>query len=444
MAAISLRKVQRALRQRGPAGSLVVRDYAHDGVAHMKIPFLPPIYYLLKPEDVHELLVKHGDEAEKLELTARIARSTFGNGILFSGGALWKRQRKLMQPVFHHAHVKAYGERMVAIAEKHVANWRDGAVLDLAQEMHNITLRIVVDTLFSSDASDEMNEVSAAIHDIGTGFAAQAASPLLALMPDWFPAPALRQKTRGAKTFRRVIERLIAERRALGEANSPPDLLSALLYSRDAETGETMDDEQLRGELLTLYVAGHETTAWLLAWALAFLAQHPEAADRLRAELEPLAGKPPTVDDLARLPYSKMVLQETLRLRPPVWFIQRQAHEAITINGRSYPKNAIFMIMVYANHRLPDIFPEPEAFQPERWANDAEKELPKGAYLPFASGQRICIGNGFAIMEAQLLLNLFMGRFNITLLEEPQMPTGTPIILGFRQPVRMRVEPAGS
>ncbi len=442
MTRLSLRHMQRILKEHGPEGSVaMLADIDSSGVGEMRVPFIMRVYYLMKPEDVHELLVQHNDEAGKVELVARIARSTFGNGILFSNGATWKRQRKLMQPVFHHAHVKAYGERMVNIALQHISHWQPNSVLDLANEMHAITLRIVVDTLFSGDATSEIDEIRQAIHDIGIGFSAQAQSVFLALMPDWFPAAALRQKARGAKTFNRVLERLIAERRKLGEANSPEDLLTALMFSKDPDTGETMDNEQLRGELLTLYVAGHETTATLLAWAIHFIVKHPEAAQKLLAEVALLEGKPPTVEDLPRLPYSKMIIQETLRMRPPVWFLQRQSTLPLMINGRSYPKNAMFFILVYANHHNPTIFPNPKAFIPERWANDAEKNLPKGAYIPFATGARICIGNGFAMMEAQLLLTLLIQRVQITLLDEAQIAKGTPIILAFDKPVRMQVSP---
>jgi cytochrome P450 len=259
-------------------------------------------------------------------------------------------------------------------------------------------------------------------------------------MPDWFPAPALRQKSRGAKNFNRLLRGIIEERRRLGEEKSPKDLLTVLMYSKDAETGETMDDEQLRGELLTLYVAGHETTAWLLSWALSFLLQNPEQAAKLSEELTILEGKSPTVEDLPKLPYSKMVIQETLRLRPPVWFMQRQTKVEVTLSGRSYPPNSMFMVLSYANHHDPTIFPDPKRFQPERWANDAEKHLPKGAYLPFALGSRICIGNGFALMEAQLLLNTIMQRFEMRLLNTPQMPKGSPVIIGFAEPVMMEVK----
>jgi cytochrome P450 len=201
-----------------------------------------------------------------------------------------------------------------------------------------------------------------------------------------------------------------------------------------------MDDEQLRGEMLTLYVAGHETTAWLLAWAISFLVQNPETMANLSDELALLNGKPPTVEDLAKLPYSKMIIQETLRMRPPVWFMQRQIMQEISFNGRTYPKNAMFFILNYANHHDPVIFPQPKAFKPERWADDAEKHLPKGAYLPFALGSRICIGNGFALMEAQLLLTYIMQRFQIALLDNPKLPKGSPIILGFAEPVRIKVK----
>jgi len=179
----------------------------------------------------------------------------------------------------------------------------------------------------------------------------------------------------------------------------------------------------------------------LLSWSIAFIAKHPEVAQKLLAEIALLQGNQPTVEDLSRLPYSKMILQETLRMRPPVWFLQRQSKVPLTINGRSYPKNAMYFILVYANHHNPAFFPNPTAFMPERWENDAEKNLPKGAYTPFATGARICIGNGFAMMEAQLLLTLIMQRFQITLLDEAQIAKGTPIILGFDKPVRMRVSP---
>lgn len=440
MKKLSLGKLQRDLREHGADGTLMIRDdIGAEGVGVMKlpIPFLLPVYYLVRPEDAHELMVKHGDEAGKVELAARVARSTFGNGILFSNGAIWKRQRKLMQPAFHHAHIRGYGERMMAIAEKHLATWENKGQLDLAQEMHYLTLKIVVDILFSGDASGIMDEISEAIHDIGAGFTAQAESVFLALMPDWFPAPALRQKARGAKNFNRILRGIIAERRQLGEANSPQDLLSSLMFSKDPDTGETMDDEQLRGELLTLYVAGHETTAWLLSWSIAFMAENPAIVAKVREELAILEGKVPSVDDLAQLPYSKMILQETLRMRPPVWFLQRETSVPVTLNGKTFPEKAMFFIMPYVNHHNPDIFPEPKLFKPERWANDAEKQLPKGAYIPFATGSRICIGNGFAMMEAQLLLNTIIQQYEIKLLDKAEMPKGSPIILGFAKPVRM-------
>lgn len=440
MTTLGVRHIQRILKEQGPKGTVTLAaEIGSEGVAEMRVPFIMRVFYLTNPEDIHELLVQHNDEAGKVELVARVARSTFGNGILFSNGAIWKRQRKLMQPVFHHARVKAFGERMVNIALQHISQWQPNSILDLANEMHAVTLQIVVDTLFSGDATDEIDEIREAIHDIGIGFSAQAQSVFLALMPDWFPAPALRQKNRGAKKFNHILERLIAQRRKLGEANSPQDLLTALMFSKDPETGESMDDEQLRGELLTLYVAGHETTATTLSWAIHFIAQYPEVARKLLAEVALLEGKLPTVEDLSRLPYSKLILQETLRMRPPVWFMQRQSAVPLTINGHSYPKNAMFFIFVYANHHNPAVFPNPNTFIPERWANDAEKNLPKGAYIPFSTGARICIGNGFAMMEAQLLLILLMQRYHITLLDEPQIAKGTPIILGFDRPVRMCV-----
>jgi cytochrome P450 len=191
-------------------------------------------------------------------------------------------------------------------------------------------------------------------------------------------------------------------------------------------------------------VAGHETTAWLLSWSLALLAENPEATAKLQGELAFLEGKAPIAEDLAQLPYSKMVLQETLRMRPPVWFLQRQTPMPVTLNGREYPKNAMFNILTYANHHNAEIFPEPRRFMPERWENEAEKHLPKGAYIPFATGSRICIGNGFAMMEAQLLLNRILQCYEIELLDKPEMLKGTALILGFANTVRIKIKAAKS
>jgi cytochrome P450 len=225
----------------------------------------------------------------------------------------------------------------------------------------------------------------------------------------------------------------------LGEAASPPDLLSALVFTRDPETGAAMDDQQVRDELMTLFIAGHETTAVLLGWVWVLLAQNPAVEAKLHAELDTaLGGQPPTLADMAKLPYTLQVIKEALRLYPPAWFMFRQNFEPITLGGEDIRANSILFLFPYATQRDPRWFDEPERFKPERWADDFEKTLPKGAYFPFGMGPRVCIGNGFAMMEAQLLLATIAQRFRLELRGEARPFKGTTT-LGFERSVPMAV-----
>jgi cytochrome P450 len=412
------------------------RDYGD--LVHLPAPFGLAQYLVYHPDHVYAILVKHADKLEKPEIIKKIIRSSFGNGLLFSEGTFWKRQRNLIQPAFHHGRIGRYAERMVAFSEAMIATWKDGEVRGLDADMHALTLKIVVDALFKSDISSDTEQIADGMDMLGDALNIQSKSPVLAMLPEAMPFQVLRRKRDAVARLNPIIFRLIRERQASGEDKG--DLLSVLLFAKDPDTGESMSEGQLRDELMTMFIAGHATTATTLSWAFVELAKHPDAEAAFRAELaKTLNGRPPTLDDLANLSFTQAVIKETLRLYPPAVLIIRRALDNLDLgDGNVLPKGAIIQINQYANHHDPRWFPEPDAFKPERWLDDSfEKNLPKGAYFPFGAGPRICIGNGFALMEAPLVLATIARRFHIE-------PLGTPapligVALGFREPVNARV-----
>ena len=437
---VSFLKVNRLYRQNGPEFVRQLQQQHGDlfRIGPRLLPGLPYLYFLLDAEAIYHLLVKQRPMLEKPRLSRRILQSSFGNGLFTSRGDHWRQQRRLMQPAFHHAQVGRYAEQIVRHTEAMLAVWQDGAVIAIDEAMHALTFTIVVDALFSADASEKMTLVQQAMRDLGQGLTIQNQSPLLMLLPDWFPWPALRQKQRGAQALDRLVWQMIDERRALGETDSPSDLLSTLLFTREEETGETMSDQQLRDELVTLYIAGHETTAVLLNWTWVLLSQHPGIAVDLQAELAGvLKGRSPTFDDLPHLPLTNAIIKEALRLYPPAWFLFREIPEGLTIWNEPIPAGSVIFLFSYAVHHDPRWYENPQNFRPARWLEGLEQTLPKGTYLPFGLGPRICIGNGFAQMEAQLILATIAQHFRLHQLNEAKMqPAPT---LGFAEPVSMRL-----
>ncbi|NJN54150.1 MAG: cytochrome P450 [Anaerolineae bacterium] len=434
---ISFFELQKQFKQHGPdfVGKL---QSQYGDIFRVKPPFLPPLYFVVDPQVNYELLVKQSPPLAKPKLIRRATRSSFGNGLFTSEGALWRSQRQLMQPVFHHGRIGRFAERMIHHTEQWLAARQDGEVIEIDTEMHTLTFTIVVDALFSTTGADTA-VVAQALYDLGAGLNAQSKSVALTLLPEWSPLPALRQKQRGSQTLARLVQAMIAERRVIGEADSPPDLLSMLLFTRDAETGEHMSDQQIQDELVTLFIAGHETTAVLLAWIWVLLSKHPDTVIKLHEELaRVLDGRVPTLADLLQLPITASIVKETLRLYPPAWFIFRELAEPITIEAGTMAAGSIVFMFPYTVQRDGRYFHNPTTFYPERWADGFERNLPKGAYFPFGMGSRICIGNGFASMEAQLLLAAIAQRFHLQAIDEAQIVSGVTT-LGFAKSVRMRV-----
>jgi cytochrome P450 len=364
-------------------------------------------FALHHPDLIEQMLVTQYRNFTKGKVLRR-NRTLFGNGLLVSEGEFWRRQRKLAQPAFHRDRIAAYGEVMVECAQEMLAGWKEGEQRDLHTEMMALTLEIVTRTLFSASSQEKTEIVGEALHQAQESVMERMKG--LMLLPEWLPARANRQMRRAVSQLDAIVYGFIRERRE--QPQNHQDLLSMLLQAQDEDDGSVMTDKQLRDEALTLYLAGHETTSIALTFAWYLLAQHPEAEARLQQELaEVLQGRPPTVEDRARLPFTEGVILETMRLFPPAWATARNALADCEIGGYHIPAKSLLITTQWVMHRDPRYFDDPEAFRPERWADDLIRRLPKHVYFPFGSGPRVCIGNTFALMEGILLLATIAPHF---------------------------------
>ena len=338
-------------------------------------------------------------------------RRVLGNGLLLSEGEFWRRQRKLIQPAFHQGRIAAYAEIMVGYTQRMLASWSDGQALDIHEAMMRLTLGIVAKTLFDADVSREAEDVDAALSILMGKFLRQAGLALL--LPTWVPLPTSRLLKRAVGRLDKVIYGIIEQRRASGQMSG--DLLSVFLQAHDDE-GVGMTDRQLHDEIMTLFLAGHETTANVLSWTWFLLGQNPEVEEKLTKELgRVLGGTVPTLADLPRLVYTDTVLRESMRLYPPVWVIGRRALAPFRLGEYELPADTNVLISQLIMHRDARYFPEPLRFDPDRWsANDPRgASLPRFAYFPFGGGPRVCVGAGFGMMEAVLLLATIAQQFRI-------------------------------
>jgi len=393
------------------------------------------ILMIYHPDAIEELLVTRARDFIKSP-GVQLLRPLLGNGLLLSEGDTWLRQRRLVQPAFHRQRVAGYGDVMAAFAERHVAAWKDGDIIEAYAEIMALTQAIVGKTLFDADVSGDAHEASQAAKVLAEDFGARLAS--LRLIPDWLPTPRNVRSRRAIRRLDAIVHRIIAERRS-----SPADrgdLLSMLVHAQDADDGSRMTAQQVRDEAMTMYLAGHETTAVALSWTWYLLAQHPDAEARLADELrEVLGGRAPSVADLARLTYTAMVVTESMRLYPPAYGIGRQAVRATEIAGHAVAPKDIFIAPTWSVHRDRRWFEEPEVFRPERWEGDLAQRLPRFAYFPFGGGPRQCIGNSFAQMEAVLILATIAQRFRLSLVPGQRI-TPTPYVTLRPEPgIRMLV-----
>jgi cytochrome P450 len=391
-----------------------------------------PAYVLYHPDYVKHVLQENHRNYNKNFPNMKAARELFGNGLFTSDGESWLRQRRLMQPSFHHKRLTGFGWLMSEATATMLERWQRTAPgdtpLDISVEMARLSLRIAGLSLFSLDLSNEANMLGRTFTTLGPLISKYANLPF---PPLWVPTPSNRRLLTGLNTLNTVVYAIIEERRKQPVDTNTGDLLGMLLSAQEEETGEGMSDQQLRDEVLTLLLAGHETTAAALSWTWYLLSQHPEVECRLHAELDTvLGGRLPTVEHLDTLPYTRMVIQEALRLYPPAFGFTRFAVAEDEIGGYPIPVNSVMFLSAYCTHRHPAFWEEPEVFDPERFTPERSADRPRFAYFPFGGGPRQCIGNAFAMMEAQLVLAMVGQRYALRLV--PGHPVEPQVLLTMR------------
>src|SRR5271169_2393644 len=392
------------------------------------------ILLLNHPDHIEDVLVNHPKKFIKGRVLLANKR-VFGRGLLTSDGDFWLRQRRLTQPAFHRARIAGYASTMVEFTERLLHEWQDGEERDIHAEMMRLTLQIVGKTLFDADVERDAQDIGKSMElllELSANFRRTI------FIPHWVPTPTNFRLERAIRQIEKVLYRMIAEKRASGRDSG--DLLSMLLAAQD-EDGSRMTDQQLRDEAITLFLAGHETTANTLSWTWWLLAQNPAVEAKLHAELRTvLAGRAPSLDDLPKLVYTNHIITESLRLYPPAWGTARTAIEDHEIAGYAVPKGSGVSFAQWTVHRDPRWFDAPEEFRPERWDGDLLKRIPRFAYFPFGGGPRQCIGSNFALMEAALILATIAQKFRFSLVEgHPVVPLAS-ITLRPRYGVRAVLE----
>jgi cytochrome P450 len=369
--------------------------------------------FLNHPDYIEQVCIVQQAKFHKSKMTKDVTQRLLGQGLLISEGDFWRRQRRLAQPAFHRSRINEYGATMVERAEVRMKQWRDGDVRDITQEMMAMTLDIAVRTLFGSTLQAEAEQVGDSLGYLMRYSLRKARSPIK--VPENWPTPANRRATRETQFLDSLIYGIIKERQAEGNTNHHHDLLAMLMSAMD-EDGTQMTPRQLRDESMTLFLAGHETTALTLSWAWYMLSENPAAEARLHEELHGiLAGRAPELADFERLPYLRAVVNETLRLYPAAYILARTSVAPCTIAGYDFPADTTMIMAQWVMHRDLRYFDDPEVFQPERWLNGLENRLPAGAYFPFGDGPRRCIGQGFALLESALVLATIAQKYRFKL-----------------------------
>ena len=398
-------------------------------------------YLVAHPDGVERVLQTNQANYRKPKLFVRPLGLVTGNGLVTSEGEVWRRQRRLAQPAFHRQRLAPLGERMTLAAGQMLEGWgetyaRTGEPFDMADEMARLTVRIAAETLFGADIGPEAARFGDALKVALEHISHRMRYPVGA--PEFVPTRRNRRFRAARRTLDEVVYKIIHGRRR--DASDRGDLLSMLMLARDEETGEAMDDSQVKDEVMTLLIAGHETTAAGLTWAWYLLARNPAARERLRAELSAaLGGRAPCVEDLPRLPYTRMVFDETLRLYPPAWGQPRQSVGGDELCGYRIEAGRMVVVSQYITHRHPDYWERPEEFIPERFSPERSAARPRFAYFPFGGGARQCIGNRFALMEAQLVIATVAQRFIPAPADEAEPALDATFTLRPRGGLRMRL-----
>jgi cytochrome P450 len=388
-----------------------------------------PMFLISDAHLVHEMLVKRPAEFRKSARTTQVISGHLGDGLLTREGADHRRHRRLMQPTLHTQRIAGYGDIMVAEALRRAASWDDDAEIELVSEMSDLTLRIVGASLFSVDEHAQL--LLDAVHDFALSLNAYLMG-LAGILPDWLPTKVNRWKRRSVARVDLLAYNLIRERREHGGG----DLLSMLIEARDAEGGAQLADREIRDELMTMFFAGHETSATALTWAFYELARNPRVLDALRDELAGVIGdRFPSLAGLGSLPYLRSVVQETLRRWPPGWLFDRTPIAPTTVGGYEFTPGQILYFSPYVIHLDPQWWDAPLSFQPSRFSSD----VPREAYLPFGDGPRMCVGNRFAEAEIALVLAVLVPRVSLSLVSDVPVVAEGQTTLRPKGGLRMKV-----
>ena len=400
------------------------------------------IYFVNDAEYVKRILLDNLANYPKSATYRNNLRPFLGDGLLISEGDFWKRQRRLAQPAFHLRRLKALAAAMASASARMSEGWQHGKVIDVMSAMNAVTMEMVATTLFGADVRGDIGAVGEAMNVLGEETGRIRASAFFEL-PEFITRPRSRRFSDAVATLDAIVNRVVAQRRAEmdGGGAAHDDLLSMLLEARDEDTGEGMTDKQLRDELVTLFLAGHETTAIALTWTFHLLGVNPAAELKLQSEVDAVLGAraAPTFDDLEHLPYARMVAEEAMRLYPPAYVFSRRAAADDQLGPWHIPGGAHIIISPYALHRRPDYWTDPDAFRPERFASGAPSGRPKHAYLPFGGGPRICIGNSFAMMEHAIVLATAVHRWRLEPIPGHEVRTEPRITLRPRGGLPMRL-----
>lgn len=382
------------------------------------------IFLISNPDLIEQVLVTDAKHYIK-HFGARAYKPVLGNGLVTSDGDFWLRQRRLSQPAFAKGRVVSYAPLMAELTERMLARWRSGDLIDVHYEFSALTSAIALKTLFDLDDAGDRERFAETLRLAFDLMSARIRSTVR--IPAWFPTPANLRLQRAAAELFAVVDGFIAQ----GRARKAPgdDLLSRLVLAQD-DDGTRMTDRQLRDEMMTLYLAGHETTALTLSWSWYLISRHPRVEEKLLAEWQRvLGGRAPSPDDLPNMPYTDAVITEAMRVYPPVYLIGREATTELEIGGYQVKQGYTIFMSQWVNHRDPRYFPEPEEFRPERWEDGLAKRIPKYAYYPFGGGPRVCIGNTFALMEAAILLAAVGQQFRFTVMPDAVVELNPQITL---------------
>ena len=390
------------------------------------------VYLFNHPALIEEVLSKQNQNCIK-DYSYRALQDVFGNGLLLSHGDTWKYHRRLMQSAFNSDRLTNYATQVVTDTDLMLENWRSQEIRDLHREMSCLTAKIIMQAMFGVDPTETAGEIVKAVDKIMLQYSHQA--EMFYLLPTWLPILGNWRANRAKKRLNEIVYDIVEQRRQ----QTDDDVLSAMLDARD-EAGNQLSSEELRDEVMTLLLAGYDTTANALTWTLMLLAKHPEVEAKLVAEVQSvLENRLPTINDIPQLSYTEMVIKESMRLYPPGWILGRELISDCKIGDRNFPRGTVIYFSQWAVHRDTRFYDRPEQFNPDRWADNLSQRLPRCAYFPFGAGARVCIGKAFSMMETTLILTMIIQKFRLTLVPEHTIELLPSFTLRPKQGVKMAI-----